>query len=149
VISKNVAAALLAGRIDYGVMAIENSVAGKVQETKSVMDCGIELCCQTSMPIHHCLFVKNPEAKIKFITSHIQALKQTEQTCKQILPNAIAIECADTALAAKMLHNGAFSEEYAVICKKDTGLSYKLHLLAENVEDDKSNATVFGLFKLK
>jgi prephenate dehydratase len=32
---------------------------------------------------------------------------------------------------------------------KETGLPYKLHLFAENIEDNKSNTTVFSLFKLK
>ena len=149
VVSKNVVAALVEGCIDYGVMAVSNSVSGEVQETKTALVHGVELCCQLAMSIHHCVFVKSPDAKIKFIASHIQALKQTERTCNRILPDVAFIECADTALAAKMLHNGAYTDDYAVICKKDAGLAYGLHLFAENVEDNKLNTTTFGLFKLK
>lgn len=41
------------------------------------------------------------------------------------------------------------SKNYAVICRKNAGKFYGLHLLAENIEDDKSNKTLFGLYKLK
>lgn len=146
--SSNVVAALLESCIDYGVMATENSIAGEVHETKIALDSRIELCSRISLPIHHCIFIKNPNVKIKFISSHVQALKQTENTYRQILPNVIAVECADTAVAAEMLYKGLYPDNYAIICRKNTGLLYGLHLLAENVEDNKSNITVFGLFKL-
>ena len=68
---------------------------------------------------------------------------------KTILKNVIDVECIDTAIAAKMLAKGQYGEDYAVICRKNAGELFGLHLLAENIEDDKSNKTLFGLFKLK
>ena len=147
--SKNVVSSLINKEIDYGVMAIKNSIAGDVAETKEALTEHIELVDTAEIDIHHCLFTKNNQAKIHCVASHIQALMQTVNNRKKILNNVIEVECIDTALAAKMLFSGEYPENYAVICRKNAGNFYNLHLLAENIEDDKSNKTLFGLFKLK
>lgn len=77
------------------------------------------------------------------------ALMQTALNRKNIFKNATDVECIDTAVAAKMLPKGQYGEDYAVICRKNAGELFGLHLLAENIEDDKTNKTLFGLFKLK
>ena len=147
--SQNVVAALLDKSITYGVMAIKNSIIGEVIETKKALTEQIKLLDTAEIPIHHCLFTKNPKAKVVYVASHIQALMQTAKTRTKILPNTSDVECIDTALAAKMLSEGQYSENYAVICRKNAGELYNLHLLAENIEDNKSNKTLFGLFQLK
>ena len=146
--SKNVASALSQRDVDYGVMAIRNSIAGEVVETKEALSDNIELLGKTEIPIHHCVFTKSSHSKVDFVASHIQALKQTIHTRQKILPEAKEVECIDTALAAKMLFEGEYPENYAVICHKNAGERYGLHLLAENIEDDKINKTTFGLFRL-
>ena len=149
VTSKNVVSALLKQEIQYGIMAVKNSIIGEVIETKEALTKQIELINTIQIPIHHCLFTKYENAKIHYVASHIQALKQTTNTRSKILKNVSEIECIDTALAAKMLFNGEYTDDYAVICRKNAGELYNLYLLAENIEDDKSNQTTFGLFKLK
>lgn len=146
--SKNVVSSLIKSEIDYGIMAVYNSTVGDVIETKNALNKHIKQIKTVDIPIHHCLFSKSKDAKIDFVASHIQALKQTTQTRKRILPLAQEIECADTALAAKMLFKGEYQNNYAVICKKSTGEFYGLYLLAENIEDNKNNRTTFGLFSL-
>lgn len=147
--SKNVVDALLKKEIDYGVMALKNSIAGPVIETKEVLNNSIQLIETLDLPIHHCLFKKTADSDINFVASHIQALNQTKETRKNILNNVIEIECLDTALAAKMLSEGKYPNNYAVICRENAGLFFKLFLMAKNIEDNKSNLTTFGLFKLK
>lgn len=147
--SKNVVSALLNKEIDYGVMALYNSIAGEVIETKNALTPQISLLEKVDIPIHHCIFIKHPEVEIKYIASHIQALQQTKQYRKHILKNAYEIECPDTALAAKMLFNGEYPDNYAIICRKNAGEFYNLHLYAENIEDDNLNKTTFGLFTLR
>lgn len=148
--SKNVVSALIEQKIDYGVMATRNSIAGEVTETKEALNNDIEMLEETQIPIHHCVFTKSKDvSKITSIASHIQALRQTRNTRKKIMPKAQEVECIDTALAAKMLCNGEYPSNYAVICRKNAGERYGLNLFAENIEDDKSNKTTFGLFMLK
>ena len=135
--------------IDFGVMAIKNIVAGNVVETKEALTPKIELFDTLDLPIHHCLFKKSPQSNIEYVASHIQALHQTQETRKKILKNVIEIECTDTALAAKMLFNGEYPENYAVICRENAGNFFNLTLVEKNIEDNPFNTTTFGLFKLK
>ena len=147
--SQNVVTALLNNQIDFGVMATKNIVAGEVVETKKALTPEIELFDTLDLPIHHCLFKKSHKSSIKYVASHIQALHQTRESRKQILKNVIEIECTDTALAAKMLFNGEYPENYAVICRENAGNFFNLTLMAKNIEDNPFNMTSFGLFKLK
>jgi len=147
--SKNVVAALEKRQIDYGVMATENSVAGEVLETKDALNNNIEMLAQIKLSIHHCLFTKSKNAQIDFVASHIQALKQTIHTRHKILPDAKEVVCIDTAIAAKMLYDGDYPQNYAVICRQNAGEYYTLNLYAKNIEDDPLNVTTFGLFVLR
>ena len=147
--SQNVVSHLINKKIDFGVMATKNIVAGEVIETKKALIPDIELISSLDLPIHHCLFKKTKKSSIQYVASHIQALQQTKGTRKKILKNIPEIECLDTALAAKKLSNGEYPENYAVICRENAGLFFNLTLVAKNIEDDPFNKTTFGFFKLK
>ena len=60
-----------------------------------------------------------------------------------------SIEVEDTGKAAKDLADGVFSDEYAVLCRKNAGEMFGLCLIDENIEDYKDNRTHFCLFELK
>ena len=148
--SKRVAESLKLRKIDYGVVAIKNSIAGPVKETYDAFNGECFNIVQTIiLPIHHCLFVKQKVAidEINTVTSHIQALEQTKQTLKQKFPKLLKIETNDTASAARQLSENIFPDNYAVICRKNAGEMYSLKLIAENIEDDKNNKTEFKIFK--
>lgn len=146
--SRRVVTALLNKEIDYGVLALENKIAGPVQETLNALSNKIKMIDTLTLPIHHSLFIKNKDSKIDSITSHIQALKQTVKYRKEKFPDIKELEAEDTALAAKKLSTGQYPENYAVICRKNAGEFYHLYLIDENIEDDKTNETLFGLFQL-
>lgn len=148
--SQNVVNALSKKQVDYGVMATKNIIAGDVEETLLALTPNIELIDTITLPIHHFLFKKNKTAQIKYVASHIQALKQTQETRKKLFSFDVKeVECSDTALAAKMLSDGIYPDSYGVICREETGKMFQLTLVAKNIEDDKTNQTFFGLFKLK
>lgn len=86
--------------------------------------------------------------EIKFITSHIQALRQTENNRKLSFPNWSEQETNDTASAARNLSQGVLPDDYAVICRKNAGEKYGLKLVCENIEDDENNRTEFRVYKL-
>ncbi len=147
--SKNVVKNLITKNIDFGVMATKNIIAGDVIETKEALTPNIELISSIDLPIHHCLFKKTENSSILYVASHIQALQQTKETRKKILKDVPEIECSDTSLAAKMLANGKYPENYGVICRENAGLFFNLFLVAKNIEDNPFNTTRFGLFQLK
>ncbi len=154
VTSANVAASLNAEYIDYGVMATENSIAGRVAETELAMRelrTPYHISLPLYIPIHHCIFLK-PDVKtedLNTIVSHIQALKQTRHTRDKLCPGLKEIKAEDTAAAARKLSEGIYPDNYAVICRKNAGEMYGLELWLENIEDDKSNETAFVMLELE
>lgn len=152
VTSQGVIQALQDGAVDYGVVAVRNSVAGTVGETKDALqDMPFTVLDEIEMPIHHCLFKKNAavaDAQINQIASHIQALQQCKNALKNYFPNAAWNELIDTAIAAVYLENGTLPETTAIVCRKDAGQAAGLYLIHENIEDSDQNRTVFQLISL-
>ncbi len=149
--SKNVIDDLVAGKIDYGVLAVENKFAGPVKEsataTKDVE--GLNELESLWIPIHHCVFKKNKDDKVTCLISHIQALRQSEKNLKALYPDAVYEECEDTAYAAEMLSKGELPEGYAAVCREDAGTFYNLYLENRNIEDNKDNMTRFSMFSME
>ncbi len=149
--SKTVVGELKRKNIDYGVVAVRNSLAGTVVETfEAIKNEYLELVGTEILKIHHCLFksTKIELSEIDTIASHIQALKQTANNRKNFFPNCTEYEVEDTAIAAKYLSEGKLKETVAVLCRKNAGEMYGLDLVYENLEDDADNATEFRLFKM-
>lgn len=145
VCSARVVDALLAGDIDYGVMASRNHIAGYVRETEQALT-GISyhLAAALCLPIHHCLFVKDPTVTSPaVIASHPQALAQCKTTLSHDYPDAAQQEIEDTAIGARYLADGTLPANVGVLCRREAGEAFGLHLLQENLEDDPTNATDF------
>lgn len=148
--SQNTITSLKNGNIDYAVVATKNTLGGTVEETfqainqEYLMFMGTEI-----LPIHHCLFKKKGVelSKIDTVCSHPQALIQTEITRERYFPDMEEFSYADTALAAENLANNILPDNYAVICRKNAGLSFGLELIQENIEDSKDNYTEFRIYK--
>lgn len=142
---------LCLNNIDYGVMAIKNTIGGIVSETEiAIRDKNIFNIGEVEIKIHHCLFKKIGvhNSNIKNIASHIQALKQSKENIMKLYPNCNLIEVEDTSIAAKYLSEGSLSEDTAILCKKDAGYMYNLDLIQENMEDNPNNYTTFGIYEL-
>lgn len=148
--SRGVVEALLADEVDYGVMATLNHVAGVVQETETALrGLSYRMLALDCIPIHHCLFVKDPSVtEIHTIASHIQALKQCRETLTREYPAARWREEEDTAIAARHLAESLLPPDTGVLCRRDAGEAFGLHLVRENLEDDAENATEFELIRL-
>lgn len=148
--SATVADNLESGAIDYGVVAIINSLGGVVEETEEILDTGVfEIISETSIQIHHCLF-KHPDVEwneVDTIASHIQALIQTYNTRLAMYPGLEEEEIEDTAIGAIWLADGTLPKTTAVLCPLDAGLEHGLDLVHENLEDTVS-FTTFGLIRV-
>ena len=142
---------LLKGNVDYGVLATRNKFAGEVAESANALrgHDEIEIVETGWIPIHHCVFLKNEGAKVKKIVSHIQAILQSDNSLRELYPDAEREECEDTAYAAEMLANGTLPDYCVAVCRKDAGEHYGLYLAHENIEDNKENMTQFSLIRLK
>ncbi len=146
--SRGVVEMLRRGEADYGVMASRNLIAGDVLETKAALEGFSHRVLDAQwLPIHHCLFVKKEGVRIAKIVSHIQALGQCRMTLARRYPGVPQEEAEDTAIAAQYLAEGKLPEDTAVLCRKNAGEMFGLHLEAENLEDDTRNMTEFVMIK--
>ncbi len=142
--------ALLDKKIDYGVLAINNKFAGTVIESRDALEGhdDIKTIRKGWCPIHHCVFTKTADSKIDVLSSHIQALLQSQNNLKALYPDAKWEESEDTAYSAEMLAKGVLPDNYAAVCRRDAGEYYGLYMVHENVEDNKENMTEFSIIEL-
>ena len=148
--SQVIAENLRNGSIDFGVVAMENSIGSIVEETREILDTGdFEIVSESGLPIHHCLFI-HPDMEIEnidTIASHEQALIQTGETRGQLYPWCDELEIEDTAIGATWLIDGTLPITTGVLCPKEAGKANWLKMVAENLEDACS-VTTFGLIRL-
>lgn len=134
------------GFCKYGVLPIENSSAGSVNQVYDLMKAHkFYIVKSLRVSINHNLVVnKDTDIKdIKEIYSHEQALTQ----CKKYLekfPFAKITACANTAVAAKMLAESG-RKDVAALCSRECAQIYGLKLLETNVQDSDNNYTRFIL----
>jgi prephenate dehydratase len=129
--------------IDFGVVPLENSHAGSINDTYDLLvRHGVQIVAETIVRIHHCLLA--PEGvsitEVDYVYSHPQALEQCEEFLDSLRADRIAVY--DTAGAAKLI-----AEEdkpgSAAIASEEAGSLYGLKVLERNIEDRADNSTKF------
>ena len=134
---------IASGRVDLGIVPVENSLEGAVTEVNDLLaDSELSIYGEITLPISHCLLARRgtDHRDIRVVCSHPQALAQ----CRGYVARhkLEARPFYDTAGAAKMLseekHDGM-----AVIAGALCADLYNLEILEENIGDHESNATRF------
>ncbi len=134
------------GFCKYGVLPIENSSAGSVNQVYDLMkEHKFYIVKSVRLWVSHTLIAnKDTDIKdIKEIFSHEQALTQ----CKGFLekfPNAKITACPNTAVAAKMVAESG-RKDIAALSSRECADLYGLKILENNVQDSNSNYTRFIL----
>jgi len=132
----------------YGVMAIENTVAGTILPNYSkLMNSQMTIVGEVYLRIEqNLLSIKPMEIKdLKEVRSHPMALLQCLEFFKDY-PQIKLIETEDTALSAKELSESQNSHT-AVIASQLAGQHYGLHLLAKGIETNPRNFTRFLILR--
>lgn len=140
---KEVFERIKAGRAHIGVLPLENSTAGTVDEV-------YDLLIHNNLYINHCTIIKVEHClaghkgavleNIKKVYSHQQAIRQSQEFLDA---NGItAVESSNTAVAAKELGEKV-GQSCGAICSKEAAKRYGLTVLAENINQQKNNATKF------
>ena len=134
------------GFCKYGVLPIENSTAGSVNQVYDLMKKHkFYIVRSVRIPVSHNL-VANLDTNIsdvKEILSHEQALSQ----CKHYLEGFKDVKitaCANTAVAAKTLAESG-RRDIAAISSRECADLYGLKILDNNVQDNDNNYTRFIL----
>lgn len=130
--------------VDYAILPIENSTAGRVAEIHNILPkVNLFFWKEYILRVSHNFYVLNNEVKIddiKEIHSHHQALMQCSEFLEKI--NAVQVSEPNTAIAAEKLSVSKRSD-VGVICSSIAGKHYGLHLLAENIQNNDENFTTF------
>lgn len=130
------------GSADYGVVPIENSIAGVVPETLDQFAVtNVKICAETYVPIHHHLVSAAPNLEaVRFVYAGPQPFAQCRRWLRDHVPTAEIIEVVPTSLAArKALDN----PEAAAIANRATVELVGIPILAEGIEDHAHNQTRF------
>ncbi|MFQ6095258.1 MAG: prephenate dehydratase [Candidatus Bathyarchaeia archaeon] len=131
------------GETDFGVVPIENSIEGSVNQVYDLfLKYDHKVCGEIVLKIAHCL-IANPGTdmgSIKVIYSHPQALAQCRGFLESL--NCEIISTYDTAGSVKMIKEKRLMDAGAVAGERAAEI-YGMSILARNISDDPNNYTRF------
>lgn len=131
------------GTAQFGMIPIENSVAGRVADIHHLLpDSGLFIVGEHFLRVRHNLLAL-PGTKIgdlKSILSHPQALGQCRSVIRSL--GIEAVTAADTAGAAKFISEER-DKTQAAIASRLAGQIYGLEELRSDIEDEDHNTTRF------
>jgi chorismate mutase / prephenate dehydratase len=130
------------GHADFGVVPIENSTDGRIIDTLDMFTrLPLRICGEIQLSIHHNLLGRVPRGEINEVYSKPQALSQCRDWLSRNMPQARLIEVTSTSTAAQLARDKPGA---AAVASKQAGVEYGLQVLAENIEDNKTNVTRFA-----
>ncbi|HEU5003024.1 MAG TPA: prephenate dehydratase [Actinomycetota bacterium] len=131
------------GTVGYGVVPLENSHAGSINESYDLLvRHGVQIVAETIVRISHCLLVLPGTAmdEVRTVYSHAQALDQCSEFLDSLQVERVAVH--DTAGAARLLAEKK-QPAAAAIASAEAGELYGLEVLASDIEDRADNSTKF------
>ena len=131
------------GAAHYGVVAVENSTEGMVNDTLDCFrDTRLTICAEVELPIHHALLVKrggDPDA-LEEICAHEQSLAQCRRWLDGRFPTLSRRPVASNAEAARL---AAERDGVGAIAGEAAADRYALDVVQTNIEDQPDNKTRF------
>lgn len=130
------------GKLDFGVVPIQNSSTGSISQTYDLMrKYNVYINKMVRVSIKHCLAAANTENinEIEAVYSHSQAIMQ----CSEFLSrNSLkTVHYASTSASARYVSKS--DRKVAAICSEKCAKLYKLKILKKNISDESSNFTRF------
>jgi prephenate dehydratase len=132
-------------KVDYAVMAIENSIAGSLLKNyQLIRDYHLRIIGEIYIHIQMNLMVSpgTKSKEIKDIYSHPIALQQSMEFIEKYYPNARLHEGMDTAASAKLISEDKPNDAAAIANLRSSRL-YELEVLETGIETNKKNYTRF------
>jgi len=138
---RDVFQAVVRGKADFGVVPIENSTEGGVNESIDLLaEHRLKIASEIYLPIHQHLLSHAKPRDIKTIFSHPQGFAQTRQWVHGHLGNAIRRPVGSTAEAAQLASKDHAS---AAIAGELAAEIYQVPVQVHNIEDQPDNITRF------
>ncbi len=133
------------GRTDYGLVPMDNSQAGSINETYDLfLKHGLHLVAATYVRVDHCLLALPGTAldELKEVISHPQAIAQSEEFLTSM--DLVIRPDYDTAGSAKRIVEEKLTNTAAIASRRAAEL-YGLEVLAEKIQTYPDNYTRFGV----
>jgi len=140
---RDVFGAVESGAVDFGMMPIENSQAGSINDTYDLLARGTaRIVGEVIVPVRHSLMALPGTAigDVRRVISHPQALAQCQDYLERLGVEVRAVH--DTAGAARLIAEERREGEAAVAAERAAAV-YGLDVLASQIEDDPQNQTRF------
>lgn len=131
------------GRADRGVVPVENSLAGSINETYDLLLAhDLVITGELDLRVRHCLMALPGQTTgdIRRVYSHPQALAQCDAYLKRL--GAELIPSYNTAGSAKTIREQGLAGCAAIASRRAATL-YELEVLAEGIETTPNNYTRF------
>ncbi len=136
-------AAVADGTARYGLLPIENSLAGSIHRNYDLLlESDLSIVGEYHLRVSHCLMALpgTTLSDVHQVHSHPQALAQCKHRLRQMGVEAI-VE-ADTAGSARMIKERGDTTAAALASKRAADV-YQLQILQESMEDNPANYTRF------
>lgn len=131
------------GRMDAGMIPVENSIGGNVYESYDLLiSSDLHVIAEVYLKVHHCL-ISNKGARtedLKRVYSHPQALEQCRRFVSGI--GAEMLSSYDTAGSVMAIRKSGSTDSAAIASRRAAEIN-GLTVLAENIEDNPNNTTRF------
>lgn len=129
-------------KADYGVVPIENSTTGVINQVLDILRISpLKICGEIILPVHHHLLVQEATGKdIHCIYAHGQAFLQCDKWLAQNLPSVECITVSSNGEAAKRAKQEIGA---AAIAGDFAAQEYDLTILEQNIQDNPLNKTRF------
>ena len=138
------------GEADYGLLPVENTAAGSINEVYDLLSVArLSIVGEEILRIEHCLLALDdvPPSAIRQIYSHPRALAECMKFVSK-LPHCQPLPYADSAMAVKKISEGK-DPSAAAIASEEAGKLYGLRVLRRNIEDQPNNFTRFLVLAAK
>jgi len=135
--------AVEAGKADFGVVPVENSTEGAVNNTQDcLIDTSLSIVGEIYLPIEQNLMLADPQriGEIRRIVSHRQSLGQCRLWLRTHYPD---IELTDVSSNAEAARLAADDPATAAIAGENAARLYGLHIRHAGIQDRRNNTTRF------
>jgi prephenate dehydratase len=142
--------AVACGKATYGILPIENSLAGSIHQNYDLLMHGnLYIVGEIFLRVSHYLIANKGISRrmIRRVYSHPQALAQ----CKKYLarfPGLEQVPVSNTAGAVRKIRDEKLGDA-AAIASMQAAIDYKMDILAEEIEDYHNNRTRFIILAKK
>jgi prephenate dehydratase len=141
---KRIFEAVKGGKVDFGVVPLENSLTGSIHENYDhLLEYDLRIIGEITLRIMHHLIAR-PEAKIetiKRVFSHPQVFQQCRQFLEQHQGWEL-VSAKDTATAVRQIKEGGLATD-AAIASKEAAKIHGMAVIQEAIETNPRNYTRF------